>query len=662
MGWGGRLGWRMAGGGAVMSLAALVLFTASAGAGAAQGPAARSYAELFGARSSRHELIVKLADAAAAANLEAAARSLGGRVEPLFSASPASLAAVRARAERRAGRTLPDLSAYRRIVFSGANAQRVLPLVARLPGMVLAYAAPLATPPPSASYVSQQGYRDPAPAGVDAGYLAKVPGAQGDDVGIFDLEYSWDVNHEDLSKARATGAVIPSGPSPVDPFGPAHGTAVLGELVADSNSFGVTGITSASAIHMVNVDDATFGWNVANAVQVAHQHAKPGDVILIEQQIAGPDGAFVPLEWDPATYDAIVSAVADGVIVVETAGNGGANLDNASLYGSPFPLGKPDSGAIIVGAGAGCPGQTARSRLAFSDYGARVDLQGWGNCVATTGWDGNLTPGASLDHSYTNDFSGTSSAGPIVASSAAALTSALIKTTGSVPSARAVRRDLVQYGTPQAFTAGTQGQSIGPLPNMAATLEAVLAPSVFFEPFANLAAWSPVKGVSLESIRTVSPGFAAQAVSKGAGAGYAVHSQTLSGTGVYVRSKVYVVSQGSTSATLLKVRNSANGGIAYLYRTAAGYLAEHNAAKNTNKVSTTKLSAGGWHDLQLHLVTGSSSLIEVWLDGRKISGLSSTAALGQAAPTKLQIGDDSTKHIFKVDFDDIGISRHYIAP
>ena len=123
MGWGGRLGWRMAGGGAVMSLAALVLFTASAGAGAAQGPAARSYAELFGARSSRHELIVKLADAAAAANLEAAARSLGGRVEPLFSASPASLAAVRARAERRAGRTLPDLSAYRRIVFSGANAE-----------------------------------------------------------------------------------------------------------------------------------------------------------------------------------------------------------------------------------------------------------------------------------------------------------------------------------------------------------------------------------------------------------------------------------------------------------------------------------------------------------------------------------------------------------
>ena len=347
----------------------------------------------------------------------------------------------------------------------------------------------------------------------------------------------------------------------------------------------MTGITSASAIHMVNVDDATFGWNVANAVQVAHQHAKPGDVILIEQQIAGPDGAFVPLEWDPATYDAIVSAVADGVIVVETAGNGGANLDNASLYGSPFPLGKPDSGAIIVGAGAGCPGQTARSRLAFSDYGARVDLQGWGNCVATTGWDGNLTPGASLDHSYTNDFSGTSSAGPIVASSAAALTSALIKTTGSVPSARAVRRDLVQYGTPQAFTAGTQGQSIGPLPNMAATLEAVLAPSVFFEPFANLAAWSPtVKGVSLESIRTVSPGFAAQAVSKGAGAGYAVHSQTLSGTGVYVRSKVYVVSQGSTSATLLKVRNSANGGIAYLYRTAAGYLAARRGQEHQQGV------------------------------------------------------------------------------
>jgi serine protease len=75
-----------------------------------------------------------------------------------------------------------------------------------------------------------------------------------------------------------------------------------------------------------------------------------GDVMLLEQQAPGPGGAFVPLEVLPAVYDAIRLATQDGIIVVEAAGNGGVDLD---ALGSPFPAGKPDSGAIVVGAGSG---------------------------------------------------------------------------------------------------------------------------------------------------------------------------------------------------------------------------------------------------------------------------------------------------------------------
>ena len=43
----------------------------------------------------------------------------------------------------------------------------------------------------------------------------------------------------------------------------------------------------------------------------------------------------------------------------------------------------------FVGAGAACAGSSDRSRLSFSNHGARLDLQGWGQCVTTSGYGGS---------------------------------------------------------------------------------------------------------------------------------------------------------------------------------------------------------------------------------------------------------------------------------
>ena len=82
------------------------------------------------------------------------------------------------------------------------------------------------------------------------------------------------------------------------------------------------------------------------------------------------------------------------------------------------------SGAIIVGAGAPPPDTHGRdhgpdrSRLDFSNYGERVDTQGWGREVTTTGGrhndSGDLQGGVNEDEWYTDTFGGTSSASPIV--------------------------------------------------------------------------------------------------------------------------------------------------------------------------------------------------------------------------------------------------------
>jgi hypothetical protein len=182
------------------------------------------------------------------------------------------------------------------------------------------------------------------------------------------------------------------------------------------------------------------------------------------------------VEWDLAYWTAIVSATADGIIVVEAAGNGMQDLDDSGLYGSPFPDGRADSGAIIVGAGAaaGCT-NPERSRLNFSTFGSRVNLQGWGECVTTTGY-GGLQGGSDPNLWYTSSFGGTSSASPIVAGAAASLSSVAETLAGVHLTSAEVRSLLESTGTPQ----DPGSAHIGPLPNLRAALATyeVVAPTL----------------------------------------------------------------------------------------------------------------------------------------------------------------------------------------
>lgn len=174
-------------------------------------------------------------------------------------------------------------------------------------------------------------------------------------------------------------------------------------------------------------------------------------------------------EFVQANYDAIVAATSAGIIVVEAAGNGSEDLDQPE-YDAAF-RDRPDSGAIMVGAGDGCPDPyPERGRLGFSTFGARVDLHGWGNCVTTAGY-GTLQGSSESDDSYTASFSGTSSASPIVAAAAAVVSSVAIEQ-GDVDglSSTEARSLLVSTGTPQDTSPAALTGNIGPLPNLAAAL------------------------------------------------------------------------------------------------------------------------------------------------------------------------------------------------
>lgn len=399
-------------------------------------------------------------------------RLAGVRVRRVFRASEQALDAASRRLRRAGGHGVPDLNRHFRVIARDRAARdALLRALDRLPVVDDVIAEPEPSPPPlTPNFAGLQGYAGPAPAGIGTAALNALPGGLGEQVKIVDIEYAWNPAHEDLAKASPAGALIANG-TPADPFSdPEHGTAVLGQLIGTANGLGVTGLSPNSEIAMVNAFNSSpcDCVDLPQAVLLAQQHMTAGDVMLIEQQHPGLGGSFIPVEYWPAVYDAIRVATQAGIIVVEAAGNGGGDLDDPD-YGAPFPDGRPDSGAIVVGAGssgAACaPGLGPRDRLNFSTYGSRVNLQGWGNCVTTAGY-GDLFDEGSPNSLYTEEFGGTSSAAPIVAAAAARYSSTYQATQGTPPSPQLVRSRLIATGTPQG--AATAAKHIGPLPDLAA--------------------------------------------------------------------------------------------------------------------------------------------------------------------------------------------------
>src|SRR5437868_2563968 len=258
---------------------------------------------------------------------------------------------------------------------------------------LVALAAPLL--PVSRSFAADsdmletfQGYLDAAPLGLDARYAWTQPGGRGENVRICDIEYSWNLTHNDLVGATANLFVYVKGvnPLPDQSLNEAswnHGTAVIGELVAADNGIGITGIAHRAQLGLINPLTDSSVPDVGGAIRRATAAMEAGDVLVLEQQsVQGPHfdpttgRGLVPIEFEPDVFNAIKAATAKGIIVVESAGNGSEDLDHAA-YDGRFNRGQRDSGALFVGAGlpeGGVYGPGPdRTRTAESNYGAAVD-------------------------------------------------------------------------------------------------------------------------------------------------------------------------------------------------------------------------------------------------------------------------------------------------
>jgi fibronectin type 3 domain-containing protein len=166
----------------------------------------------------------------------------------------------------------------------------------------------------------------------------------------------------------------------------------------------------------------------------------------------------------------------------------------------------------------------------------------------------------------------------------------------------------------------------------------------------NLSQWTAASNTTAQQQAVYSGSWAARATANNSAA-YAYKTLSATVSELYYDGRFEVISQGpGTNASLVRFRTASAGPILGIFRRPDNKLASYNEITGVTTIGPV-VSAGVWHELEVHLINGASSLVEVWLDGTRISALSKTDSFGTTPVGRIYIGDPVTGKTFDYAFD-----------
>ena len=173
----------------------------------------------------------------------------------------------------------------------------------------------------------------------------------------------------------------------------------------------------------------------------------------------------------------------------------------------------------------------------------------------------------------------------------------------------------------------------------------------------SLTKWTSIDGLSVQQQDVYEGSYAARETSTGAGTS-AYKEFLTSQNELYYRLR-FKVTDTTSNAYLLKFRTS-SASLLGVYVNSAGKLAYRNDFAGATTTSTTTVSFGVWHDLQVRvLINGVNSQTETWLDGMRVDALSKTESLGSTGIRRVQLGDNAGG-TYSVAFDNVAVNTSFI--
>ncbi|HET6771355.1 MAG TPA: right-handed parallel beta-helix repeat-containing protein, partial [Actinomycetota bacterium] len=191
-------------------------------------------------------------------------------------------------------------------------------------------------------------------------------------------------------------------------------------------------------------------------------------------------------------------------------------------------------------------------------------------------------------------------------------------------------------------------------------------PPLFTDDFetGDLSKWTGNTGLVAQQQEVFAGTWAARGTTTGAST-WAYKSLGTTHTELYYRIRFKVMSQGAeptNTVNLLKLRTATGTAIFGLYRNPAGNLGYRNEVAPVSTTSSTPVSTGVWHEVQVRVrINGASGETETWFDGVRIAALSKTEDFGTTPIGRIQIGENSTGRNFDVAFDEVAAGTSFIS-